>query len=59
MRAEQATCQHEVSVKIIQLTSVASCKLHFESNQSQNSLRKASCITSSLLCLDTHRWVLL
>ena len=54
-----ATCQHEVSVKNIRLTSVASCKLHFESNQSQNSLRKASCITNSLLRRDTHRCFLL
>ena len=59
MRAEQATCQREVSVKIIRLTSVASCKLHSESNQSQNSLRKASYITNSLLRLDTHRCFLL
>ena len=49
-----STCQHEVSVKIIRLTSVASCKLHFESNQSQKSLRKGSCITNSLPHLDTH-----
>ena len=47
---KRATCQHEVIVKLFQLTSVASNKLHFESNQSQNSLRKASYITNSLLC---------
>ena len=59
MQAEQARHVNTKWLrKLSDLPLSLRCKLHFESDQSQNSLLKALYITYSLLRLDTHRCLL-